>query len=118
MAAITMAAFLLLAGCGEDGNSSSGTRPSPDSVVGPTLAVTNEVHLNVNWGDLITPQVGGRLVSLSSMQAVNTNTHLTGATYVEGIDYRVNFALNRVEIITTGNIPPHSDIAISYTTQF
>lgn len=76
------------------------------------VQVPNEEHLVSAQGDQIALDFSGQLVTVQSV----TST-VPAMTYVEGIDYRVNTATGKVEILIGGGIAPNTTIFISYTGQ-
>ena len=75
------------------------------------LSARDEQHLLVNQGDRITPDLSGKLTDVIRVQSLNRTPQIT---YVEGVDYRVDFLLGQIEILAGAGVVPNSDIVISY----
>ena len=72
-------------------------------------AVRDEPHRVGQQGEFIVPDRQGTLNSVVSVRSLNPDT-----TYVEGLDYRVNIPLRRIEILVGGAIDPEKELLISY----
>ncbi|MFZ4855053.1 MAG: hypothetical protein ACOYL3_01530 [Desulfuromonadaceae bacterium] len=85
-------------------------------VVSSTVTVTDQLHRAVHQGDVIVLDLNdGTLLSLSAVTSRNPIY-----TYVEGVDYTVNYTLGRITILSGGGVSidmdgSGTDLYISYT---
>ncbi|MBK5273638.1 MAG: hypothetical protein JJE30_01110 [Desulfuromonadales bacterium] len=90
-------------------NAGTGRETVIRAVGSSVLAVRDELHSQVQQGQVITLSLSGRLGSVVSIKSRNPEI-----LYVEGRDYSVNLLLGRIEILNGGTIVPGTDLFISY----
>ncbi|MBJ6801015.1 hypothetical protein [Geomonas propionica] len=73
------------------------------------IAVNDEQHQVTQPGQFILLQMQGVLTRVVSVRSLNPDT-----TWVENIDYRVHLAQGAIEILAGGNIPPGTNLLVSY----
>jgi hypothetical protein len=82
------------------------------NLLGSQLTVRDQLHRNVQQGEIITLTNTGSLENVFSVQSRNPDIW-----YIEGRDYRIDFTLGRIEILHGGTIVPGIDLYISYQFQ-